>query len=53
MELGRIFRLLLFGIVVALSMTTAMLIGYQPVVIMWSLAVGAVVLGIILVRRLR
>jgi len=50
---GRIFRLLLFGFVIALSMTTSILIGYQPVVIITALMVGATVLGILMVRRLR
>jgi len=53
MEIGRVGRLLIFGIVVALSTTTAMLIGYQPLVIMYSLVLGAVVLGILLYRRLK
>jgi hypothetical protein len=50
---GRVFRLLLFGLVVALSMTTSVLIGYQPVVIISALMLGATVLGILMVRRLR
>jgi hypothetical protein len=53
MMLGRVIRLLLFGFVVALSMSTAILIGYQPVVIISALLVGATVLGILLMQRLR
>ena len=53
MVLGRGFRLLLFGFLVALGMATAILLGYRPAVLWAMLVVAAIVAGLLLKRCIR
>jgi hypothetical protein len=53
MFLGRIARLIIFGIVVSISTATGYLIGYQPAVIFVGLLLAAVISGLLLVRYIR
>lgn len=53
MFLGRIARLILFGIVVSISTATGYLIGYQPAVILVGLLLAALISGILLIRYLQ
>jgi hypothetical protein len=49
---GRVTRLLLFGFVVAIAASTAILIGYQTMVFIAVLITAALLLGVFLKRSL-